>query len=193
MEHEGKEWKLPISSIKLLDQPLVASSNLFGESIQFYEGLYGLPFGEDSGSESGNEGALRGSVGGTIGPQPQIISPQSAWWRRDSLYIRVEQEKVLDLDIPLLRLHVPRYADCTACFRTTSGTQGNWKINFSILGVGNSVLAKFEQAQMTEVNASQCIEVVQPGRIKVQTGPLFLNDRPLAVQGIRALISELKP
>lgn len=199
MEHEGSEWKLPISSINLFDQPLAAPSDLFLESIDNYVIMYGLPHGEVLTSLNNDDETMRLiSKTKTVDfrgseMQPQIVSPRSAPWRGDLLNILVEQEKVLDLEIPLLRLHVPRFAGCAASYRTTSGTQDNWKMKFTILGIGNSVLANLEQAQMTEVNASQCMEVVQPGRVKLQVGPLFLNDRPVAVKGIRALIEELMP
>src|SRR5262249_36639922 len=127
-------------------------------------------------------------------PQPRIIEPGTPWLGRRSLELLVQRVEEFDIDIPLLRLHVPQVDGCTATYKRTTTEEGTWDVTFAILGVSESRLAKFEQEQMELTRATKhCLEVVQQGKVKVETGKLIYNGRTTPYLGTAFAISEIKP
>jgi hypothetical protein len=87
---------------------------------------------------------------------------------------------------------VPRREGCSATYQCVDNTAGTWKTSFAIFGLGGSELATFEQEQMTEVIADKsCVEVVQHGHVKIETGKVLFNGHEVSLLGVVVTVTDI--
>ncbi|MBI2761843.1 MAG: hypothetical protein HYX51_10515 [Chloroflexi bacterium] len=117
-------------------------------------------------------------------PRVETIAPGTLLGGR-ALKLQVARSHEFAIEAPLLRLHVPRMAGCSAAYKRTSSAGSEAKFQFSIAGIGGSATISVSREEVLGVRAKNaCIGLFIPSTLRVSIGNVLYDGRPTPITGI---------